>query len=88
LTPNWSRTAFSGQIPSEKVFGMPNVRKSWDIPTKTTKKKCRSGQLGNLRTYHHPPRSAPAEMEAFEHLIGPAYILWCRKMISLKVDTV
>jgi hypothetical protein len=32
------RTAFSDRIPSEKAFGMPNVRKSYDIPIKTRKK--------------------------------------------------
>jgi len=38
LDPNWSRTVFPARIPSEKAFGMPNVRESHDIAIKTRKK--------------------------------------------------
>jgi hypothetical protein len=54
LTPNWSRTAFPGLIPSKKAIGTPNVYKSYGIPIKTRKEKADQTNLGSLWTRHHP----------------------------------
>jgi hypothetical protein len=55
LDPQLEPNSISGSdsIP-KKALGMPNVRKSYDMPIKTGKKNADQTNLGKLRTYPHP----------------------------------
>jgi len=48
LDPQLETNRISGSDSIRKALGMPKVRKSYDIPGKTRKKKCRSDQFGQF----------------------------------------